>query len=224
LGIFAGRVELHRVHELAGEIEVTDSLTLIQLVHDLKSPLTALQIVESTAVDLTPEHKAVLHSTRQFLESLIRKALGQEDQTMSREEVFRVLNKVARDKMFVHEGLEIEMHQYATDHSPRVRGNVFDLARVVGNLITNSFEAGRRRGQAHPKVIVQLDFSGHRPLIRCSDFSGGLSATDHAQRKNLQLAGNWGVGMSIIRDLCAANSWRICIESHAQGVEVEIHV
>lgn len=197
---------------------MTESLTVMKLIHDLKSPLGALKILERKA-NLEPEHRQLLNRALTFLESLIGNVRRNERDYISGSEIETALRQIIEEKQFVHGLFSIHIHVNRQQNALRIRGSLFDLRRVMENLLENAIVASKVKMSGHP-IEVAFVFSKRSGKIICQDFAGGvpqeiingISAVGFGQTKS-----GWGLGLSIVQEICLRNDWKFSLLSR-QGV------
>lgn len=191
---------------------MTDTCNILKLLHDLKSPLGTLKILEAQE-DLKPEHRRILRLTRSFLEDLVRSRTEVKRETMTQAQIRETICQVIQEKQFTHPESLIRLNILVEFPSRPIPGSAIDLRRVVGNLIDNSLNASIARG-LNLQVVLTMTFFFNQVVIECRDAAGGLDE-DHSRK-------GWGLGLPIVKDLCRNQNWNFSLDSLPNGTIASI--
>lgn len=186
---------------------MTESLTVLKLIHDLKSPLGALKILESVG-EMQPEHRRILELTRSFLEGLVAAAGEKVEQELYAAQVREVARQVVVEKQFLYPDVEIDL-SLKIEKFPlgAVSGSAIDLKRVLSNLLDNALAATRSAGSR--TVSIQITLSDDAMIVEIEDSAGGY--------KKKPGKGGWGLGLRIVKDICFANQWQFRLYPSLDG-------
>ena len=180
-------------------VKVTESLTVLKLIHDLKSPLGALKILDMKA-KLEPEHRQVLRLAVSFLDSLVNSACRANSVDLYGQELERLLSEIIAEKRAVCDLRRISLTIQGSS-CIKVGGNAFDFRRVVGNIISNALQASENENPVDVTLILAQD---HAQVI-CRNFGSGPKRP------------GWGMGLSIVRETSSKCGWLFDLETDAHS-------
>jgi len=241
-GDYAHRIKINRNDEfgemaqafnnMAQELEnqqVLRNRTMADIAHELRTPLSILQIdlesMEDGLMEVTPENMRVLQSEVSHLRNLVEdlRILSRVDAgeitieqaaielgSLIREVIERQMQS-ARDKG-VHLGFDLEGEEIF------VTGDNQRLSQVLINLITNAVRHTPQDGT----VNVAMRQQGSEVLVSVADTGEGIPQADlpflfdrlyRVEKSRSRDQGGSGLGLSIAKSLIEAHQGRIWAES-----------
>lgn len=193
-----------------------------QVIHDLKSPVSALQML-GRYLELKPIEEQVFRGALERLidvTSSLRKseAHGVKQLSNLRDSLRPVL--VESRWLAKHHGLDLEWIWPEQDSDLPVLIEHGLLARSIENLVRNSIESIEERRKSiipcetesskRDRVRVELVRSGDRIEVRVSDTGVGFGTSNlESQEKpglRFSTKGSSGIGLSVVKDFCAKYS------------------
>lgn len=159
-----------------------------QVAHDIRSPLSALNIFVATSKTISTEEKSFIGDVSKRINGIANNLLasgkaGQEvraessdlNEVQSATNVSRIVNSVFEEKRILlsaNKGLNLQLDSRAEDIHMQVAIAGDDLARVISNLINNSAEAISGSGN----IRVSLRGSATTVNITVQDDGHGIPA------------------------------------------------
>ncbi|NJL26312.1 MAG: HAMP domain-containing histidine kinase [Calothrix sp. SM1_5_4] len=194
-----------------------------QVGHDIRSPLSALQILMKKSRNLSPEEYDLLNSCYERVEGVAKNLLSSSGalHLESSVEIVSCIAEVFREKKLQYPQVEWVFtfsteQQWANFMKP-------DLQRILSNLMNNAVEAHASRVM----VNVAMDKQSH--LIKISDNGTGmstdlLSKLQSGKSVSTKLAGH-GLGLSYARKKIREVGGELIIrQSVWNGIEIEIRL
>jgi len=165
---------------------MSPEVTVLKMVHDLKSPLMALRILRAKDTH-SPEEKALLASTLGLLERLLASCVGErgEEPTCSAKATRSLIREVTERHRLLS-GRTVRVSWQAGCF--RVQTSALNLRRILDNLVENAMAADQ-----HGTIAIRVRQDSFTLTIDVVDDGPGLG---HAPLKP-----GWGVGGEIVRDL-----------------------
>lgn len=149
-----------------------------QVSHDIRSPLTALDVVLADVTALPEETRVLVRSAtqriRDIANSLLKRTMVKhEPMELSTEIVSSLIDQIVSEKRIQFRAkmdIEIVSKLAADSYGIFARINSVELKRLISNLINNSVEAMTTRG----RIVVGLVAEGRNLVISVSDNGAGI--------------------------------------------------
>jgi two-component system osmolarity sensor histidine kinase EnvZ len=209
----------HAYNVLAGDLRrmvEQRSHLLAGIAHDLRTPMTRMELALELA-RLKPESSrleriaADVQEMRELVESYLDFAAGCVHRPAESFNLHARLHALIERRMATvaldAPSIEVQLHRQAFD-------------RVIGNLLDNAFKHGR------PPVALRAKLHASSLHIEIENAGEALSEDECAlafepftrldAARNPQRPGS-GLGLSIVRDIAAANGWRVGLTPRAGG-------
>jgi signal transduction histidine kinase len=195
---------------------------LLQLMHDIRSPLTALRALARRRSFAEPEQRLLCDVVR-TLEQMITDILkpGRDRESMDWTGLRDAYCQAAEEINVIYpEGVVYSATQWCDG---RYRGRSSDVKRVVSNLLENSLRCGP------PGNTVRLSLRGeaHHAVITCEDAAGGMEPRLAKKIFRPGVRGRKskgsGYGLSIVKQICERNNWKLELDTRA-GVGTVVRI
>lgn len=211
--------------------------TALQVVHDIGSPLAALEtIVQSTILGVSEESRVAIRSAaariRDIANSLLRKAkndlLPCEQNVFSPQLLLCVIKQVVSEKRLQYSSNKLMNIKFEFDSSSYglfALLRVSDFSRILSNLINNAIESLNSTGdvsivlrQSENEVIIQIKDNGKGISSEVLDKLGMLGAT-YGKSNGL------GLGLHHAKNTIETWGGRLDMQSQVDaGTSVLIHL
>jgi signal transduction histidine kinase len=225
--------ELERLRRKVDELTSQRSLFLAASAHELKTPLTILQIYLETLLSdlsdgMTEEqleflritHNSLLRLRRQVLNLVDLGALesGGLELELERVDLHPLLTAVIEEMepLARHSGVELELQ--ISEKLPAARADAARMKQVVRNLVENAIKFTPADG----RVLLRAAAEGHSVVITVEDTGIGIPEDQHENIFNeyVRLDSNEpevqagsGLGLAVCRRLATALGGRISVTS-----------
>jgi signal transduction histidine kinase len=225
--------ELERLRRKVDELTDRRTLFLAASAHELKTPLTILQIYLETLIGdvsdgMTGEqleflritHESLLRLRRQVLNLVDLGALesGDLDLEFERIDLKPLLREVVDEMgpLARHSGVDLELH--IPDGLPDARADATRMKQVVRNLVDNAIKYTPADG----RVLVRAIADGHSVVVTVEDTGIGIPEDQYENifQEYVRLDGNEpdgdagsGLGLAVCRRLATALGGRISVTS-----------
>jgi signal transduction histidine kinase len=225
--------ELERLRRKVDELTERRSLFLAASAHELKTPLTILQIYLETLISdlsdgMTEEqleflritHESLLRLRRQVLNLVDLGALesGGLELAFERIDLVPMLAEVIdeMEPLARHSGVDLDLH--LPEGIPDARADAARMKQVVRNLVDNAIKYTPADG----RVLVQAIADGHSVVVTVEDTGIGIPEDQHENifQEYVRLEGSEqdgdagsGLGLAVCRRMAAALGGRITVTS-----------
>ncbi|MEK7358620.1 MAG: HAMP domain-containing sensor histidine kinase [Bdellovibrionota bacterium] len=171
---------LERSHQMAEQVKLERRFADIakQVSHDIRSPVSALNIVANAATKLTHDERQLIQSAAKRINDIAGKLLekaGPVQIDAPSTEVFDidlVVNSVIAEKRAQYSHREQVAIRYdERGSSTPVRGNSVDFACAISNLINNAVEALESDGE----IQVDVEAGASHVTLAVTDNGKGMS-------------------------------------------------
>ncbi len=201
-----------------------------QVAHDIKSPLAALEIVMEDLKSLPEETREItLHAVSRIkgIANNLSRTEGQslEDKSIDRRTLISVaLANIVNEKIIESQNNQRinVVYNDNTEKNSFVAIQEATLLRVISNLVNNSIEALRGKGD----VVVDLDQEDEKILIKISDnglgFPEDILKNGIMRGKTIDKKNGQGLGLWYAKDEIEKNSGEFYISNVDGGAVVEI--
>lgn len=199
--------------------------------HQLRTPLTALQLGLSRAVeapDLASAHRVLheLSDTTQRTARLVQQllALSRLDPELSHTAAFsdvnlntlsRTVGEAYLDAAADH-GVKLELHEEAGPHAI-VRGQAELISEALGNLVDNALR------QSPAGAAVRIVVSSEPPVIAVHDSGPGVPPAEHSRiferfaRGSTAKGMGSGLGLAIVKEIADLHGASVQLDRSADG-------
>lgn len=211
--------------------------TYRQVGHDMRSPLSALNIAIHTSESFTGSRKSIAEAAidklKEMTDELLKKGeINHKVSPVSEDDIVEIANTLQTS--FDEKKLEFAHHQQLNlslkidplAHSVKIRANVLKLQRTISNLINNAYEA---LPQGKGEIKIELTLSSDNALIRIVDDGSGISKDIISL---IQIPGfsfgkkdGHGLGLSYVKETIEGLGGSIKIaskENHGTSVEIAL--
>ncbi len=175
IGLWNGQLE--KVNEIEKEAAIGKLVT--QVVHDIRSPLSALEMAIHSASSLPEEIRILIRKAvwriHDIANGLLQINKQQVDQNtiVTSQLITTLISMIVREKQTQFSSvsfLEIESHLNISSYGLFAKIQASEFSRLLSNLINNAIEALDKIG----KVIVSLENSGENIKITIIDNGKGI--------------------------------------------------
>ncbi len=179
----------------------TDPFGTLQLLHDIKAPLTALRILR-TREQLGAPEQDLLRATIQRLEGLLAMAAGEvslDRVVLGATQVKRLCLELAGQYQLVS-GVPVEVMFDLGQEQISISSS--ELMRILSNLLDNSVRAAKATAG-----LVRIHVCAQEGFIRLeiSDTGAGFDGP--------QKTSGWGMGLRIVQAIVRQNKGRMSLRS-----------
>lgn len=211
------------VDDLA-RIESDRSVILAGISHDLRTPLTRMQL-EVEMADLSKEAREGMQSDIAQMDAIIAQFLDYAKPTETKQfsdiDLSRLLQDVAQEAAR-HSELQVRS-QIAP--GLRVNGNPTDLKRVVSNLVENARRYGKTPGSDSVALEILAEQHGKRVLVTVQDHGPGVpeDQIEHLLRPFTRLdsargqANGAGLGLAIVNRVISRHDAELNLHNRPEG-------
>lgn len=173
-------------NQMVKDLERLDSdrvLLLAGISHDLRTPLTRMQL-EIEMADLTEEERKGMQSDIRQMDAIIGKFLDYARPSDSTD--FSAIDLTALLDQAVQEGRRLPATHIAAilDENISVMGNATDLQRVVSNLLENARRYGRTKDSDIAEIEIKCRRRKNYAVIKISDQGPGVPDADQEKMLN----------------------------------------
>lgn len=206
---------------------VTEVAIARQVAHDIRAPLTSLQILAATLKDAPPESIMLLQKACERIKKVANDLMARQSHMSSMGGhdgespvlIASVISDVVREKELLYPRARITFTRNLKTYRYFVRVNLEKFARVLSNLINNSVEAGAS------SVSVEAFQAENRLCIVLQDNGPGFPP-DILEKIGLSSCSTKGagrgLGMTSAREFIAAWGGGLKIENFGAGARVTI--
>ncbi|EGV52792.1 ATP-binding protein [endosymbiont of Riftia pachyptila] len=207
----------NRMSQQVKELLANRTLLLAGISHDLRTPLTQVQLAlemlpdEGGDAELMAGIKRDLATINRLISETMQISLELEKQEQVQTDITNVLDDIIQAAR--SGGKEIE---WVGNRSCMRKLNPLALRRVVTNLLENAI----RYGDAKP-VKVELECDDSLLTIRIQDQGPGIPADQREsvfrpfyrlEKSRSTTTGGSGLGLAIVRQLADANGWEVNLQ------------
>jgi signal transduction histidine kinase len=180
-----------------------------QVLHDLKSPLTALNILK-TSNNLPVIEKELLNGVHTRINEMLQRTghnlpviqQGASDRTLKTS-----LNPVFLETTYICTAKNVELVWKWPDSNPSFNIDHVALARVISNLVQNSLTALNLASQRKLKVEISVSNKTQRRMlsILVSDNGIGINELRWQTGERASTTGSTGMGLSYVSSFAVQN-------------------
>lgn len=151
-------------------------LSLKQAAHDIRSPLSALNILSrSSHSQMSEEARNLMLAAIQRINDIATQILNQSSATESRQEcVTTLIDQIISEKRlkFQNRDLKVEfVYDFNNTHESQCQVRKCEVQRAISNLIDNAVESIQH---SHGKVTVAIETTRNHVNIQISDNGKGI--------------------------------------------------
>ncbi|WP_028401300.1 sensor histidine kinase [Ectobacillus panaciterrae] len=217
--------DLHRIKLEA--LEDRSSKEVLNLVHDLKTPLTSIEglisLIELRIQDgKNKDYCRNISASIRSMSEMISEILYESRKSWC--SLKDLIDYVCASRLSgTNTNVDIELPN--KPENIQIWINKIRLTRALVNLINNAFDAVE--GQADGKVTIQVKVHGEQIWLGVSDNGGGMTAEE---QKKIWQAGystkqHLGIGLPFVQQVAEAHEGTVSIESRmGKGTTIWIHL
>ena len=209
-----------------------------KVVHDLKSPLSALELMIESCTEVRQEKLASMKNTLAALKDIVGTLIGRistgygESAVQARHELVLAADFIARcisERKYQYSGtsLNLDLQVAPEAHFACLRAQPGQLARALSNLLSNAAAAALAYAR-RPKITVRLDSDERQVKITIQDNGSGMQQTALDKVRNRVRftegkANGHGLGMMQVWDMIDANAVQFEVNSSpGEGASFEL--
>ncbi|MBX2997337.1 MAG: HAMP domain-containing histidine kinase [Caldilineaceae bacterium] len=214
--------------DLAQSVQQRRQMTA-DIAHDLRTPLSVIlgytEALSDGKIPGAPEIYTVIHGEAQHLQRLIEdlRILSLADAgelTLNRQQMSpaALLERTAAAYTVKAQEKEIDLRMEVSEDLPRISVDPERMAQVLGNLVSNAIRHTPHGGH----VVLSADAKDGRVFIHVQDSGEGIAPEDlphifnrfyRGNAARVQIEGESGLGLAIVRSLIEAHGGAISVES-----------
>lgn len=222
-----------RDYSVARELADLRGQRLSELSHDIRQPLGALRAAMFKLRGIEDEQSAQIDAAFDYLASVAsdqpETVATQSARPKGKREWFAA-NVVLRNAhhVFAEDARAAGVELRLRSSELQVEADPLALMRAVSNLVANALKHGRSE-LGEPRVLIAARWRGTGIQIEVRDNGPGMSeaALEHAMQRGGKRAASdgEGLGLAIVRDICAASEFDFAIQSKPGcGCTAIIHI
>lgn len=196
----------------------------IQLAHDIRSPLTALQLVVKQTTNIDEENRTIIRNATTRINDIANNLLakyrdsanknnGQEEQNeqnnLSIEPIASTIDNIISEKriQFSAKNLKIQTLINSDLYNIFAKINIGNFKRVISNLFDNSVEALFPNKQG--LIIISLNKEADNILIEIIDNGQGMPETTLSKigKEKVTSGKTYGTGMGLLYAVAQIKKW-----------------
>lgn len=170
-------IELQKKLEIENKsLEATKTLAR-SVAHDIRSPLTALNLLTQNTITFTENHKELLVAATLRIKNIADDLLLQSNNKEKQEEnseinLASVIRTIIQEKNIEHRGHSISASNNLMDNEIKIVANPSKLLRAFSNIINNSIEAS----QNNSNIQINLNLNDQNNFeIKIIDHGRGMT-------------------------------------------------
>jgi signal transduction histidine kinase len=211
----------------------------IQVAHDIRSPLAALDVATANMTQLPENHRFIVRNAIQRINDIANNLLR--EHRSSRFDnvchssplekkpslIMSMLDSLLSEKRVQYANLSISLHLNIAEGAHTIFANVnsIEFKRVISNIINNSIEATHQSGN----VIVSLNKVNKNAVIKILDNGCGIPQDILAKlsSSNISFGKKEGTGLGLKHAFAMVNLWNGKMEimsNVGKGTEVTLYL
>lgn len=150
-----------------------------KVAHDIRSPLSAINLVMDKAKFDDPEYKEIFDGAVQRIDETATKILtryrtktGIENETIEQIDLAEIISSITKEKKILNSKVEFEF--VINSEKTLALGLKLDLERIISNILDNSIYA--LRTILEPRIFISID--SHDGMIRVGITDNGTGIPD----------------------------------------------
>jgi len=150
-----------------------------KVAHDIRSPLSAINLVMHKAKFDDPEYKEIFDGAVQRIDETATKILtryrtktGSENEDVEQIDLAEIISSIIKEKKILNSKVEFEV--VINSETTTAMGLKLDLERIISNILDNSIFA--LQNILEPRIFISLD--SHDDMIRVSITDNGTGIPD----------------------------------------------
>ena len=150
-----------------------------KVAHDIRSPLSAINLVMHKAKFDDPEYKEIFDSAVQRIDETASKILtryrtktGNENEAIEKIDLSEIISSITKEKKILNSKVEFEF--VINSESTSALGLKLDLERILSNILDNSIFA--LKNILEPRIFISID--SHEGMVRISITDNGMGIPD----------------------------------------------
>ncbi len=206
---------------------------ITQIAHDIRSPVVALEHLLSDIKNITNEDEKIIKKSLNRINNMASDLLAKNKRsTTSKNKNLRIeflpalIEEIVAEKRAQYAErndilIDFNLNSNSSELFSKVK--VFELSRVISNIINNSVEAINNKGH----IVISLEEEGDNILIKVTDNGKGIAPDVLSKicQKGQTFGKKEGLGLGLFHARSAIESWSgsLSITSTlSQGTEVRI--
>lgn len=192
--------------------DMSEFSAALKLAHDLKSPLSALKILQAR-LNLADEADSLLLKVIHQLEGLITEVSPNLRTPLNGRLAWAILRQAVAEQRLIHGDLAITAkadESAVEDAADNLKGSAVALKRCLTNLLQNAAH--------HAESQVQALFTSNALGVRITVRGDGLEPQERDASQG------WGLGLKIVTEICEAQGWALEIGVGDAGLEVSLRI
>src|SRR5262249_11039802 len=141
-----------------------------------------------------------------FIDGLVRSVQRPTLVILGEQDILRAVQEAIETLRFLYSESDIRLSVHRKSSSVKIEGAVFDLTRALSNVLENAIVANEKCADRGP-VEVTVYLNEKKAQIVCQN--GTLAEPSSS--------GGWGMGLSIVRQICVRNKWTFDLRLRAGG-------
>lgn len=195
---------------------------VLQLAHDIASPLTVMQFNIRFMKDVLPEKNvSMMQAAINQIREITHAVLNKKNMT-SQINLVAVVEKIMVEKQFVWKDRPCDIEFVVSDKTAKwiVFANEVDIYRVLSNLLNNAYESlGEKR-----KIVICIDQSKKRLVLKIIDSGCGIpknKINSVLRGESLKESGH-GIGLSSAFKYMQSIGGCLILQSTEAGTEIQL--
>lgn len=215
--------------QLQIQLAVSESVRAMaeQVAHDIRSPLSALNILVAKAKGLAPDHLSMLANVSTRINTIASDLLAPHTETVTAINITRSVHRLTEEKRLylAAEKIPIQLTLSSANENFSGYANSERFNRIVSNILNNAIEAMPSGGS----ISIQTSLEGGFAHILFSDNGPGIPAEvllklDGLEKITTKTDGH-GIGLSSARKILESWGGDLKISSSAgEGARVSIRL
>lgn len=184
-----------------------------KVAHDIRSPLSALQLIINTLHSDNREQKQIISDVVTRINGIAEDLLNSEDKKMpitsvedkkqSSSSLPEMIQSLVQEKMALFPEMKFSLHVNADNFN--LSGKNVELSRVLSNVLNNAIESGSEGNIVHINAYEVLNST----YIEVVDFGQGISEYVLAKlgREKISTKGDLGNGIGLFAAFETVSAW-----------------
>lgn len=148
-----------------------------KVAHDIRSPLSAINLVMTRAKFDDPEYKEIFDGAVKRIEETATKILtqyrtktGRENEQLEKVDLSAIINEIAKEKKILNSKIDFEI--VTTSDNGSALAAKLDMERIVSNILDNSIFA--LKSIIEPKIFIGIEDSNNLISLSITDNGIGI--------------------------------------------------